>query len=118
VDRWLDAADVNVTKAGGLTCSESLAKQVPLVIFRPTPRQEERKSETLTQAGAALRARTIEQVTESVECILAHPALARSMRRACEELGRPEAAATIASFVLEEVQGGHLEPVTPSRRAL
>src|SRR5262249_60548835 len=57
MDRWLDAADVNVTKAGGLTCSESLAKQVPLVIFRPTPGQEERNSEALTTAGAARRAR-------------------------------------------------------------
>jgi processive 1,2-diacylglycerol beta-glucosyltransferase len=105
VDRWLDAADVNVTKAGGLTCSESLTKQVPLVIFRPTPGQEERNSEALTTAGAALRARTIEQVTESVERILSHPSLARSMRRACEELGRPEAAAMIAAHVLEEVHG-------------
>jgi len=105
VDRWLDAADLNVTKAGGLTCSESLAKQVPLVIFRPTPGQEERNSEALTTAGAALRARTIEQVAESVERILSHPSLARSMRRACEELGRPEAAAMIAGEVLEEVHG-------------
>jgi len=114
VDRWLDAADVNVTKAGGLTCSESLAKQVPLVIFRPTPGQEERNSEALTQAGAALRARTLEQVAESVERILSHPSLARSMRRACEELGRPEAAATIASEVLEEVHGGIPDSVTPA----
>src|SRR5262249_14761394 len=67
VDRWLDAADLNVTKAGGLTCSESLVKQVPLVIFRPTPGQEERNSEALTAAGAALRARTLEQVAECVE---------------------------------------------------
>jgi len=105
VDRWLDAADLNVTKAGGLTCSESLAKQVPLVIFRPTPGQEERNSAALTSAGAALRARTLEQVTESVERILSHPALARSMRRACEALGRPEAATMIATHVLEEAQG-------------
>lgn len=114
VDRWLDAADVNVTKAGGLTCSESLAKQVPLVIFRPTPGQEERNSEALTTAGAALRARTLEQVAESVERILSRPALARSMRRACEELGRPEAAAMIATEVLEEVHGATPREIAPA----
>jgi processive 1,2-diacylglycerol beta-glucosyltransferase len=114
VDRWLDAADVNVTKAGGLTCSESLAKQVPLVIFRPTPGQEERNSEALTTAGAALRARTIEQVAESVERVLSHPSLARTMRRACEELGRPEAAAMIATEVLEEVHGNAPREISPA----
>jgi len=100
VDRWLDAADVNVTKAGGLTCSESLAKQVPLVIYRPTPGQEERNSRSLTGAGAALRARTPEEVFELTERILSRPGVARSMRLACESLGRPAAALDIARHVL------------------
>src|SRR5262249_56999621 len=103
-----------VTKAGGLTCSESLAKQVPLVIFRPTPGQEERNSEALTTAGAALRARALEQVAESVERILSHPSLARSMRRACEDLGRPEAAAMIPTDVLEEVHGSASRQLPPA----
>ncbi len=111
IDRWLDAADVNVTKAGGLTCSESLAKRVPLIIFRPTPGQEEHNSQALTAAGAALRARTLEQVFDGVERILERPALARSMREACEAIGRPKAALTIAARVLGKTQGEGMEPV-------
>jgi processive 1,2-diacylglycerol beta-glucosyltransferase len=100
VDRWLAAADVNVTKAGGLTCSESLARQVPLVIYRPTPGQEERNSRALTGAGAALRARAPQEVFELAERILARSSLARAMRQACEALGRPAAALDIARHVL------------------
>ncbi len=100
VPALLSAADVLVTKAGGLTCSESLAMQTPLVIFRPTPGQEERNSLALSVAGAAVRARTFEQVLSSVERILAHPPLAASMREACRLLARPHAAADIARRVL------------------
>jgi processive 1,2-diacylglycerol beta-glucosyltransferase len=108
VDRWLDAADVNVTKAGGLTCSESLAKEVPMVIYRPTPGQEERNSRALTGAGAALRARAPEEVFELVERILSRPGVARGMRQACESLGRPEAALDIARRVLDPTGAGEL----------
>ena len=62
VPALLSAADVIVTKAGGLTCSESLAMGTPLVVFRPTPGQEERNSLALASAGAAVRAKTFEQV--------------------------------------------------------
>jgi processive 1,2-diacylglycerol beta-glucosyltransferase len=110
VDRWLDAADVNVTKAGGLTCSESLAKEVPMVIFRPTPGQEDRNSQALTTVGAALRARTLPQVSEAVDRILADDELRESMHRACRFLGKPDAGAAIARRILEETTGYREEP--------
>jgi len=96
VDRWLDTADVNVTKPGGLTSSETLAKQVPMVIYRPTPGQEDRNSQALITVGAALRARTLDHVVEAVDRVLNRPKLARTMQDACKFLGRPEAAVDIA----------------------
>ena len=96
----LSAADILVTKAGGLTCSEALAMRTPLVVFRPTPGQEEKNSQALASAGAAVRARTFEQVGESVARILAHPALRASMREGCATLARPRAAEDIARDVL------------------
>jgi processive 1,2-diacylglycerol beta-glucosyltransferase len=91
---------VIATKAGGLTCSESLAMQTPMVVFRPTPGQEEKNSLALSVAGAAVRARTFEQVGSSIERILAHPALQASMREACRQLARPRAAFDVARQVL------------------
>ncbi len=100
VPALLSAADVIATKAGGLTCSESLAMQVPMVVFRPTPGQEEKNSLALSVSGAAVRARSFEQVASSIERILAHPALAASMKDACRQLARPQAAFDIARQVL------------------
>ncbi|MEP7029046.1 MAG: glycosyltransferase, partial [Candidatus Eisenbacteria bacterium] len=100
VPALLSAADVIATKAGGLTCSESLAMQVPMVVFRPTPGQEEKNSLALSVSGAAVRARSFEQVASSIERILAHPALSASMREACRQLARPQAAFDVARQVL------------------
>jgi processive 1,2-diacylglycerol beta-glucosyltransferase len=100
VPALLSAADVIVTKAGGLTCSESLAMGTPMVVFRPTPGQEERNSTALSVAGAAIRARTMEQVAGAVQRILARPALAASMRESGRLLARPHAAEDIARHVL------------------
>ena len=109
VPALLSAADVIVTKAGGLTCSESLAMGTPMVVFRPTPGQEEKNSTALSVAGAAIRARSLEQVDEAVGRILAHPALAASMREACASLARPRAAEDVARSVL----AAHADPVAP-----
>jgi UDP-N-acetylglucosamine:LPS N-acetylglucosamine transferase len=54
----------------------------------------------LSVAGAAVRARTFEQVGSAVERILIHPALSASMREACRQLARPHAAFDIARHVL------------------
>jgi len=72
----------------------------PMVVFRPTPGQEERNSLALSEAGAAIRARTFEQVVSSVDRVLAHPALRESMRNAALRLARPQAAHDIARQVL------------------
>jgi processive 1,2-diacylglycerol beta-glucosyltransferase len=113
VPALLSAADVIATKAGGLTCSESLAMQTPMVVFRPTPGQEEKNSLALSVAGAAVRARSFEQVGSAVERILTHPALSASMREACRQLARPQAAYDIARHVLGMPAAAELEGDRP-----
>jgi len=47
------AADLFVGKAGGLTSSEALARELPVIIINPIPGQEERNTDHLLEAGAA-----------------------------------------------------------------
>ena len=37
---WMQTADVLITKAGGVTISEALASNIPLILFNPVPGQE------------------------------------------------------------------------------
>lgn len=100
VDVLLEAADVVVSKAGGLTCAEALIKRTPLVVFRPTPGQEVRNARYLEDGGAAVLADTVETVAATVERWIADPATRERVRENAARLARPLAAETIAKRVL------------------
>jgi len=51
--RWLAAADVYVTKPGGISCAEALALSTPLIVYQPLPGQERYNTAFLLQHGAA-----------------------------------------------------------------
>lgn len=101
VDAWLEAADVLVSKAGGLTCSEALIKRTPLVVFRPTPGQEVANARHLEAGGAAVHADTVETVAATVGRWLSDPAARERVRANAGRMARPQAADAIAARVLE-----------------
>ena len=99
----LEACDLLVGKAGGLTCSEAMIKGTPLVIFKPTPGQEVRNAEYLERHGAAVHADSVDEVQATVARWLGDP---EELARRCEaarRLAKPDAAQTIARRVLEAV---------------
>lgn len=100
VDVLLEASDLLVSKAGGLTCSEALVKHVPMVVFRPTPGQEEGNAEWLEAGGAAVHADSLDAVAETVARWLSDPATLRRTRESAARLARPDAASAIAARVL------------------
>lgn len=104
VDVLLEAADVIVSKAGGLTCSEALIKHTPLVVFRPTPGQEVENARFLEAGGAAVHADSLETVAVTVGRWLDDPAALRRAQENCARLARPHAARDIATRVLESVR--------------
>ena len=55
VDLLMDASDCIITKPGGLTTSEALAKKLPIIISKPIPGQEERNVDFLLNFGCAMK---------------------------------------------------------------
>lgn len=51
IDKWMDACDLLVTKPGGITCTEGLAKGVQMLFAGSIPGQEERNSEYFVKTG-------------------------------------------------------------------
>ena len=69
-------------------------------LFKPLPGQEERNVRYLTERHAALRARTIAELTGMTGKILENAALRESMTTAMREIARPYAAADIAAALV------------------
>ena len=90
-----------VSKAGGLTTTESLCRGLPVVIYRPIPGQEDANADFLQRHGVGIRAHREGEVGEIVSQLLASPWQLKAMARQARQLGHPEAAETVARHVLE-----------------
>jgi processive 1,2-diacylglycerol beta-glucosyltransferase len=97
---WMRAADVAVTKPGGLTVAESLVCGLPLVVVSPIPGQEARNSDYLLEHGAGIKVNNVRLLGYRVSRLLADaPALER-LRAAALNCARPAAADKIAADAL------------------
>jgi processive 1,2-diacylglycerol beta-glucosyltransferase len=93
------AADLIVTKPGGLTASECLARALPMILLDPIPGQEESNATYLLEHGAAWQARDLAMLDYKVGRLLAQPEQLAAMRKAAEKLARPRAAFDIAKIL-------------------
>ncbi|BCG57636.1 MGDG synthase family glycosyltransferase [Paenibacillus sp. URB8-2] len=53
VNKLMDAADLLITKPGGMTCTEALAKGIPMLFYQAIPGQEEKNSQYFVELGLA-----------------------------------------------------------------
>lgn len=96
---YMHAADVLVTKPGGLTTAEALVAQVPLVLCKPLPGQEERNAGVLADAGAAVQTRRVQELPGVLEALLRDERHRGRLIRAARALARPHAAGEAASLI-------------------
>jgi processive 1,2-diacylglycerol beta-glucosyltransferase len=96
---YMHAADAFVTKPGGLSTAEALVAGVPTVLCKPLPGQEERNARILSEAGAAVRARSVRDLPWMLETILGDAAARSSIVAAAARLARPNAAGEAASMI-------------------
>lgn len=54
ISKWMDASDLLVTKAGGMTCTESMAKRLPMLFYDSIPGQELKNQEYFVKNGYGL----------------------------------------------------------------
>lgn len=92
IHELMSVAHLMVGKAGGLSCAEALAKGLPMVIVGPLPGQEERNTEYLCRAGAAIRVSKMELLGQEVASLIVDQKRFQDMAAAAARLGRPQAA--------------------------
>ena len=103
VDDLVVAADLVITKAGGLIVSEVLARGRPMVIFDPIPGQEESNTDYLVGTGAAITIRLPQHMPFAVQQLLHDRERLATMSQAAKAIGRPRAALDIAETILSDI---------------
>jgi processive 1,2-diacylglycerol beta-glucosyltransferase len=94
------AADLILTKPGGLTTSEALASGKPLFILNPIPGQEAANSDFLLERGAAAKVNRLDDLPHRVAQLLGSKKLVE-MAKAAKALGRPHAAVNVCRAVMD-----------------
>lgn len=95
IHEYMAAADLLISKAGGLTVAEALAMRLPMLIIRPTPGQEDGNTLFLTKAGAALHLKSTAELEPVVGELLREPAKIVTMKNNAARIARPNATEAI-----------------------
>jgi processive 1,2-diacylglycerol beta-glucosyltransferase len=95
MEDFMEVADIAITKAGGLTTSECLAKGLPMIIFSPIPGQEEHNCDYLVSKGAATKAENIELLDFKLAELLKDRIKLQDMKSNAQKLAKPQAARDI-----------------------
>jgi processive 1,2-diacylglycerol beta-glucosyltransferase len=101
IHELMAAADVVVSKPGGLTTSEVLASGSAMAIINPIPGQESRNSDFLLENGAAIKLNNLSTVPYKLTSLLRDPQRLTTIKANARHLGRPHAAYDVARHALE-----------------
>jgi processive 1,2-diacylglycerol beta-glucosyltransferase len=104
IDELMQSADLVVTKPGGLTTSEVLAREAVMVIVNPIPGQESRNSDYLLETGAAIKVNNTATLAYKVNSLLADPSRLDRLRANVRRIARPQAAFDVVANALELVR--------------
>ena len=100
IDIIMDAADCIITKPGGLTTSESLAKRIPMILINPIPGQEERNMEFLLNNGLAIMITETYPLDEALYQLMNNPWRRKFMIQMAEKFGKPNATRDLCNHIL------------------
>lgn len=105
IHAWMDAADLVVTKPGGLSTTECLAKGKPMALVAPIPGQEQRNSDYLLEEGAAVRLHDVADAAWQLQRWLGDLDRMARLRDNALRIARPNAAADIAARLVASLNG-------------
>ncbi|MBP3360121.1 MAG: glycosyltransferase [Clostridia bacterium] len=103
VDEYMDAAEIIITKPGGLTTSEAMAKGLPLILMNPIPGQEERNMEFLVNSGVAMMISKTFPLESALYQFFEYSWRREIMERAVSEIGKPDSTHRLYDFICEKV---------------
>jgi len=100
IDEIMELSKLVITKPGGLTTAEALARGLPMIIINPIPGQEMNNTEYLLKKGAAIKVSDEKEIKTEIKNLLEDQHRLFQMNMLAKEIARPEAAINIAKLLL------------------
>ena len=100
VPELMSISDLVVTKPGGMTTTESLASNLPIIIINPIPGQEEENAEFLENKGVGIWLKNENEVFPKLNEILSNPNKLNEMKNNTIKLGHRNSTKEICKILL------------------
>jgi len=101
INELMFASDIVISKPGGVTTAEVLAKGKPMIIVKPLPGQEASNTTYLTLRGAALKVERPRRINIVVDDLLKNASNMNRLCSAAEYISKPNASMDIARLLLK-----------------
>lgn len=101
VDELMDASDCIITKPGGLSTSEALAKNLPLILANPIPGQEDRNMEFMLDHGVAISLSDTHPADEAIYLLMHFPHIMERLKDNAMYLAKPDATKNLGEFIID-----------------
>jgi len=108
IHEWMAAADVLITKPGGLTTSEAMALQLPMLLLEPRLGQEQDNADYLIQAGFAYPCR-VNNLGDQLQMLIQQPSLLEQMRGKAELCRQKDSARLAVMHIMSILSDTHEE---------
>lgn len=104
VSKYMAAADLIITKPGGLTVSEALACDLPMALFDAIPGQEEENADFLVSHNMAVKLENQNDNIEVIENLLKNPEKLDNMKFNCENFDKSDSLNNIYELIKKLVK--------------
>lgn len=99
VEKYMHAADLLVTKPGGLTVSEALACNLPMAVFDAIPGQEEDNANFLLTHDMCVRIRKDGDFAGEISGLLQEKQRLQAMRENCREFDKSQSIPNLLALI-------------------
>ncbi|MDD2958735.1 MAG: glycosyltransferase [Lachnospiraceae bacterium] len=106
ISKWLDACSIVYTKPGGLTSTEALVKQVPIIHTAPIPGCETKNAEFFSSRGMSLAEKSVKMQVEKGKELLYDFAMQDRMKAAQQKNSFPQASLNIFRLMQKLCEAG------------
>ena len=101
VPELMNISSLVITKPGGLTTTESLASNLPMIIINPIPGQEEENAEFLESNGVGIWIKKNDNIKEKIESVLCNSNKLIEMKENTKKLAKPHSTENICKNIFE-----------------
>lgn len=104
-------SDLMISKAGGVTSSEAMAMELPLLIYNPLPGQEEDNTNYLLHLGLAFRAETENDLIFKIQSVIKDSKLLERMQQRTKQYQTKNASRDALDVIIRTTNRGQKQEI-------